>query len=132
MAVGLTPTAAAVQRSTFRARISCLVPTLWIMFTPGLACAQLPRAQGNAPGVLTGAVKDDSGSLVTGAIVTLETVAATGQRTAITDQAGSFRFSAVEPGNYNIAIAADGFTLWTAANVAVRSDGNQPPLSAVL
>ena len=58
--------------------------------------------------------------------------ASTGQRTAITDQAGAFRFSAVEPGNYKITIAAAGFAVWTAANVAVGSGDNQPPLSAVL
>ena len=45
----------------------------------------------------------------------LETAASTGQRTAITDQAGSFRFSAVEPGNYKITIAASGFAVWTRA-----------------
>jgi len=62
----------------------------------------------------------------------LETAASTSQRTAITDQAGSFRFSAVEPGNYKITIAASGFAVWTVTNVAVASSDNQPSLSAVL
>src|ERR1019366_6420991 len=79
------------------------------------------------------------GSTVAGAIVTLETAASTGpstaiidQRSAITDQAGAFRFSAVEPGNYKITIAASGFAVWTAANVAITSNDNQPLLYAVL
>jgi hypothetical protein len=105
---------------------------LWMMFIPGLASAQSAGAQGSASGAIQGAVKDGSGSAVTGAIVTLETSASAGRRTAITDQAGSFRFFAVEPGNYKITIAAAGFEVWKAASVAVASGDNQPSLSAVL
>ena len=76
-------------------------------------------------------MKDDSGSTVAKAIVTLETAASTGQRTAVTDQAGFFRFAAVEPGDYKITIAADGFAVWTAASVMVGS-GDPPLLSPVL
>jgi hypothetical protein len=66
-----------------------------------------------------------------GAIVTLETAASTG-RTTITDEAGSFHFSAVEPGNYTVTIAASGFTRWTGAKVVAGSGENPPLLSAVL
>jgi protocatechuate 3,4-dioxygenase beta subunit len=102
-----------------------------MMFIPGLASAQSAEAQRSTPGAIQGAVTDSSGSAVTGAIVTLETAASTSQRTAITDQAGSFRFSAVEPGNYKITIAASGFAAWT-TNVAVASGYNPELLSAVL
>ena len=74
-------------------------------------------------------MKDGSGSAVTGAVVTLEAAASTGQRTAITDQAGSFSFPAVEPGNYKITIAAPGFAIWTTPNMAV-APGDHPPLLA--
>jgi hypothetical protein len=84
------------------------------------------------PGAIQGTVNDVSGSAVTGAIVTLENLAATVQRTAITDQAVGFHFSDVEPGNYKITIAAPGFAVWTAAKVAVSSGDSQPTLSAVL
>jgi hypothetical protein len=108
---------------------------LWMMFIAGLACAQSTAAQGNRPETiqctLQGAVKDGSGSAVEGAIVTLGTASSTGERTAITDEGGFFGFSAVEPGNYKITIAADGFAIWTAADVAVGSSG-QPSVSAVL
>ena len=70
-----------------------------------------------------------------GAIVTLETAETSpsaGQRTEIADQAGTFRFSAVEPGNYKITIAAAGFAVWTAPNVAVGSRESQPLPPAVL
>jgi hypothetical protein len=77
-------------------------------------------------------VKDVSGSAVTGAVVTLESTAATGQRTAVTDQGGFFRFFAVEPGIFKITIAAVGFDVWTVANLAVTSGENQPLVSATL
>jgi len=109
-----------------------LAPVLWIMLIPGLALAQASGDHAPDAGVVQGTVEDASGSTVAGAVVTLEPAASTGQRTAITDQAGTFRFSSVEPGNYNITIDALGFAVWTAVNVAVGSDDNPPSLSAVL
>ncbi len=103
-----------------------------MMFIPGLACAQSAGTQENAPNAIHGAVQDVSGSAITGAIVTLETSASAGQRTAVTDQAGDFRFSPVEPGNYKVTIAAAGFAVWTTPNVTVGSGENPPLLSAVL
>jgi hypothetical protein len=95
------------------------------------ACTQSVGAQGNAPGAIQGTVKDDSGSTVAGAVVTMETAASTGQRTAMADQAGFFRFAAVEPGDYKITIAANGFAVWTAANIVVGT-GDPASLSPVL
>src|SRR5271155_5986731 len=131
IAVWLSRTANEVRPRTFRPMLP-LVLALWMMFIPGLESAQSAEAQRSTPGAIQGAVKDSSGSAVAGAIVTLETAASTSQHTAITDQAGSFRFSAVEPGNYKITIAASGFAVWTVTNVAVASSDNQPLLSAVL
>jgi hypothetical protein len=111
-----------------------IVMALWTIFIPGWAFAQSESAQATAPGsgAIQGAVRDASGSAVAGAIVTLETGASTNRRTAVTDQDGSFRFSAVEPGICNITIAAPGFALWTAADVAVGSGDNPPLPPAVL
>ena len=132
--VWLARTANEVRRWTFHPVLPCLALTLWMMLLPGLASAQSVEDRRSTPGSgsIQGAVKDSSGSTVAGAIVTLETAAPTGQRTAITDQAGSFRFSAAEPGNYKVTIAAPGFAVWTAPNVAITSSDNQPLLSAVL
>jgi hypothetical protein len=132
MADWFTQAAAAVRDSTFRAIIPRMAPSLWLMFVPGLACAQSSGAQGYSPAVIQGTVKDDSGSAVSGAIVTLETAAPTAPRTTITDPAGSFRFSDVEPGNYQVAIAAVGFAVWARTNVVVGSGDNQPLVLAVL
>src|SRR5258706_16333631 len=89
-----------------------------IAFIAGLAFGQSPGAQESAVGAIQGTVKDASGSAVPGAVVTFETGAPTTQHTAITDQAGSFRFSALS-GKYKVTIAALGFAVWTAENGAV-------------
>jgi hypothetical protein len=99
-----------------------------MLLIPAPASGQ-PAAPPSA--AIDGTVKDSSGSAVQGAIVTLETAASTGRRTTVADEAGSFHFSAVEPGNYKIAIAAAGFAVWT-ANVTAGSGENPPALSAVL
>jgi hypothetical protein len=127
----LSRIAADVRRWAVCPTIPYLAPTLWMMFIPGSAFAQSAGVQASAPGAIQGTVKDGSGSAVTGAIVTVETSASTSQRTAITDQAGAFRFFDVEPGNYKITIAASGFAVWT-MNGAVASGDNQLLLSAVL
>jgi len=133
-----------VRRWTLRLVISCLVSAIWTMSPSGLTSAQPAAIQRSAhdqsqdapgrlaPGAIGGVVKDGSGSVVAGAIVTLETAASTGQRATIADEAGSFHFSAVEPGTYKIAITASGFAVWTAGDVVVGSGGNPPLVSAVL
>jgi hypothetical protein len=126
IAVWWIRTANEVRGWAFRPALSCLMPVLWIILIAGLAFAQ------SGAGAIRGTVKDSSGSAVGGAIVTLETAASAGQRTAVTDQAGSFLFSAVEPGNYKVTIAASGFAPWAVENVAVISREDQPLLSAVL
>ncbi len=125
-------TATDVRRWAAGPSIPCLAATLWMMFIPGLASAQSAGIQGSAPSAIRGTVRDVSGLAITGAIVSLESSVSTRQRTAITDQAGEFRFVAAEPGNYKITIVAAGFAVWTAANVVVDSGESQPLLSAVL
>jgi len=89
------------------------VAALCILLIPGWASAQ------SAPSsAVEGNVKDASGLAVKGAFVTLETSSSTTPRTALTDQAGLFRFVAVEPGNYKITISALGFEPWTQAIAA--------------
>lgn len=103
-----------------------------VIFVTGLTSAQPAAAQTTAPGTIGGVVTDSSGSVVVGALVTLETAPSTGKRTTVTDEAGSFHFAAVEPGNYTITIAADGFAPWIKATIVVRAGENPSPLSAAL
>ncbi len=123
MTVWLTPRAA-LEWWSFRAPIACLAPAILMGFAATLASA--------APVGIRGAVTDPSGSVVAGAVVTLDTAGSTLQRTAITDETGAFHFSAVEAGVYKVTITASGFADWTAADVAVHTGEDPPPLSAVL
>ncbi len=86
---------------------------------------------GAAPGTIRGTVTDASGSVVVAAIVTLQPAGSTAPRTTITDQDGSFHFSAVEPGTYALTIAAGGFTD-RKTDVSVVSGENPPLPPAVL
>lgn len=95
--------------------------------------AESPHAsRPDAPGIIDGAVTDSSGSVVVGALVTLGSNTSKGKRATVTNEAGSFHFAAVEPGNYTIMIVADGFAPWTAASVVVREGENPAVTSAVL
>lgn len=84
-----------------------------------------------AMGTIEGAVTDPSGSVVAGAVVTLETASSTGQRTTITDKAGALRFSSIATGVYKITITASGFSPWT-ATMTVNPANNPSRVSAVL
>jgi hypothetical protein len=86
----------------------------------------------DAPGSIDGVVTDSSGSVVVGALVTLGSTPSTGKRTTVTNETGSFHFSAVAPGNYTITIVGDGFAPWTAASIMVREGETPAVTSAVL
>jgi len=82
------------------------------------------------PGIIRGTVTDSSGSVVEAAIVRLQAAGSTAQRTTLTDQTGSFHFSGIEPGPYDLTISAAAFTDQK-TNVSVVS-GENPPLSPVV
>jgi hypothetical protein len=106
--------------------MGAIAAVLWTMSIAGLAFAQT-----GAAGAIDGVVKDGTGAAVAGAIVTLDAVPSTGQRTTVADDAGAFHFADVAAGNYKITIAANGFAVWT-ASVAEGPGENPAPLAAVL
>jgi hypothetical protein len=120
--------AAPSRPSVFRAAIGCRVLVVCTVFA-GWLSAQQESALQNA-GSIRGAVKDPSGAVVAGAVVTLEADGSREQRTTITDESGQFQFSPVGPGPYTIAITASGFEVWTAKDLAPSSGEN--PITATL
>ncbi len=102
--------------------------TSWICI---LLVAESCAAQNSpAPGAVHGTVADASGSMVEAAIVRLQAPGSTAPRTTLTDQTGSFHFSAVEPGAYTLTITAGGFTD-AKTDISVVS-GENPPLPPVV
>jgi carboxypeptidase family protein len=81
-------------------------------------------------GTLLVTAEDSSGGRIAGAAVTLRQEQSGATRTAKVDTRGEARFDALQPGNYSVTIAANGFEEKTArVNVAVSS---QPTLIIAL
>ena len=108
----------------FRSLLMCAV------LAAQAAAHQQPAPQG--PGIIRGTVKDSSGAVVAGAVVTLEASESKEPRTAITDEAGRFQFSAVTAPTCTITITAGGFAAWTAQDVAPGSGENPMVIPVVL
>jgi hypothetical protein len=104
-----------VRRSGSRIwALSCLL----VLF--GLSCATTSFAQ-SATGTISGTVVDGTGAALPGATVNV-TEAATGSvRSATTDEAGLFRFAALNPGRYSIAVELASFRTLNVADINLLS-----------
>ena len=81
-------------------------------------------------GTFVGTVKDPTGSVVSECVVTLTNTGTSAQRSALTDKEGNYVLVNIEPGIYEIAMAAPGFEALTFKGLellsrqTVRTDGN--------
>ena len=81
-------------------------------------------------GSYVGTVKDPTGGVVAGCKITVKNTGTAAERTATTDQTGSYVLVNIEPGNYEITMEAPGFQkaqftqLVLTARQTVRIDGN--------
>jgi len=73
-------------------------------------------------GTVSGIVTDSNGAVIAGATVTLTNTQTTLGREAITNDAGFYRFDAVDLGTYSLTIAATGFGTATKTNVIVNAN----------
>src|SRR5206468_3684670 len=86
-------------------------------------------------GQFVGTVKDPSGAVIPGVMVTVKNLGTSATRTAIGDETGSYTVVNLEPGDYEISMEAAGFQKVTRTNVqllarqTVRVDGVMPLLS---
>ena len=76
-----------------------------VLLVAGLAGA---HAQSNT-GALRGEVKDATGAKVKGATVTLTNLGTKITRTEVTNGAGIYQFSAIDPGDYKVVVSGQGF-----------------------
>jgi hypothetical protein len=77
-------------------------------------------AQTGSTGALTGTVTDPSGGVVVGASITVTNVATGQVRTATTDNSGTYKLGLLNPGNYSVKFAANGFKTATVPSVTVN------------
>ncbi len=92
---------------------------LFLCFVVLFVSVSLVLGQTAGTGGLTGTVTDPSGGVIVGATVDA-TNAGTGQeRSATTDNAGVYKFSLLQPGNYSVKFSAAGFKTAEVPSVAV-------------
>jgi carboxypeptidase family protein len=72
-----------------------------------VTCVAQAPAEGPTPGNLSGVVVDSSGTVITGASVSVS--GAIGTKTDLTNQDGGFLFPLLDPGRYDIRIEKPGF-----------------------
>lgn len=89
---------------------------LALALAAGRAGAQTPGT-----GAIAGTVFDPGHSVLVGATVTAIEDATQAARTARTDARGDFRIPLLPPGEYTVAIAADGFQPWSMRSVLVTA-----------
>jgi TonB family protein len=82
------------------------------------------------PGIVTGVVRDPSGTSVAGASVTIALTGVVRMETK-TSSGGDFTFPVVPAGTYEVSVQAPGFKIYR-ENVQVRSVGSQPRLAVNL
>jgi len=75
--------------------------------------------QSAGTGALTGLVTDPSGGSIANATVTLTSLSTNQARTATTGADGSYRFTLLPPGSYNVRFMASGFKTTDVTSVAI-------------
>jgi len=95
-----------------------LVPCLRRLALLG-ACA-LPVAAQYGTGIILGTITDPSGAVIPGATVEARNNATNETRTYVTDETGSYRFTALPSGTYTITATAGGFRTATVSDLVLR------------
>ena len=70
-------------------------------------------------GSIVGTVQDSSGGVIPGATVTITNRGTSQSRTASTDENGNYTFSNVLAGSYDLSVASEGFSGYTAEDLVV-------------
>ena len=94
---------------------SCVLVVLFFLSSAAAAFAQ------SATGTITGTIVDGTGAALPGATVNVTEAATASVRTVTTDGAGLFRFAALNPGRYSLAVELTGFRTLTVADINLLS-----------
>lgn len=85
-----------------------------------LLCFSATFAQ-TSKGFVVGTVADPTGAVVPNATVTITNTATGAVRTTTSQENGSYRLDAIDPGTYNLEVSASGFTNAKSENIVVAS-----------
>jgi Carboxypeptidase regulatory-like domain/TonB-dependent Receptor Plug Domain/TonB dependent receptor len=103
-------------------RMACVWLAMAVLLAPGLAAAQ------TTTGTILGDVKDATGGTLPGVTVTAVNQANGLTREVVTDELGTYRFTAMPPGLYTVKASLTGFKEATRADVrlAINSQVSAP------
>jgi hypothetical protein len=90
-----------------------------MVFALALCCASLFGQTVSSS--IVGSVVDPADAVVSGAPVTLNSVDTGAVRTATTDSLGTYRFTEIQPGTYNVTVKAAGFKSETQTGIVVTA-----------
>jgi len=90
-----------------------------IVLAMALCCAGLYGQ--TVASALQGVVVDPADAAVGGAAVTLTNTDTGANRTAATDNTGTYRFPNIDPGNYSLTVKANGFKAETQTGIVVAA-----------
>lgn len=105
-----------VKMRTARTFASLVTVTMLFALFEGMVYAQTSR------GTVTGSVTDSNGAAVAGAAVELMNRGTNQSRATSTNEAGIYRFDAVDLGNYDLKITAQGFRTYSVTGVAIQAN----------
>jgi hypothetical protein len=91
---------------------------LAMLLSPGLLVGQ------SFLGSITGAVQDTSGAVIPGATVMLNSITTGQQLNAVTNSAGVYLFSNLQPGVYTVAVSHAGFSQVHSGNITLIAAEN--------
>jgi len=110
-------------------RLSISRIRLIVIVTAGvLVCVGTALGQSTF-GTILGTVRDSSGALIPGSVITVENTGTSSRRSGLSDESGSYTFPNLEPGSYKVKIELPGFQVAEYPNVqllarqAIRIDG---------
>jgi len=105
-------------------RVSLFVLLIVAVFTPTATMAQAVAGLGG----VTGTVRDASGSVVPGAMVTVTNDSKGIRRTLETTEAGLFAAPALVPApGYSVTVSKQGFSEWAVRDFQVQVGETPPP-----
>ena len=94
--------------------LSCLILSLFVLSAPSLS------AQSAGTGALTGTVSDTTGAVIPGVTVTATHTGTGLERTVLTREDGSYRFSLLPPGTYKVRFTNAGFKTAEVPSVTIN------------
>src|SRR5438093_1237771 len=79
------------------------------VYTGVLGIILAAGSRGQTLGTVTGEVRDGSGAVVGGAVVTVRNTGTNGIRTVVTNEEGAYTVPALVPGSYDLRVEKPGF-----------------------